>query len=60
MSFWSSGTLLSFVFQYSHERLLQTLYQRRRRDANCVVGKEAKVVHEIVHNCACGADDFEW
>jgi photosystem II stability/assembly factor-like uncharacterized protein len=37
----------------------QTLYQRRKRDANCVVGKEAKVVHEIVHNCACGPDDFE-
>ncbi|KAG6381823.1 hypothetical protein JVT61DRAFT_432 [Boletus reticuloceps] len=37
----------------------QTLYQRRKRDASCVVGKEAEVEHKLVHNCACGPDDFE-
>jgi len=37
----------------------QTLYERRKRDANCVVGKAARAAPEIVHNCACGPDDFE-
>lgn len=39
---------------------MQTLYQRRKRDANCIVGKEVKANHKIVHDCACGPDDFEW
>lgn len=50
-----------FCISLRHEHLCpQTLYQRRKRDANCIVGKEAKAVHEFVHNCACSPDDFEW
>lgn len=49
-----------FHIQCNHERLFQTLYRRRKRDANCVVGKDTKIEHEVVSNCACGRDDFEW
>lgn len=41
-------------------RLGQTLYHRRKRDANCIVGKIAKVEEKFVKNCACMEDDFEW
>ncbi|KAG8221150.1 hypothetical protein J3R82DRAFT_2696 [Butyriboletus roseoflavus] len=37
----------------------QTLYTRRKRKAECIVGKEVKTVPDIVRNCACGEDDFE-
>lgn len=37
----------------------QTLYHRRKRDANCVVGKLPKVEEKIVRNCACTEEDFE-
>jgi hypothetical protein len=38
----------------------QTLYHRRRRDRNCVVGKQSKADESIVKNCACTPSDFEW
>jgi len=37
----------------------QTLYHRRRRDRDCVVGQQPKVKETIVKNCACTASDFE-
>ncbi|KAG9313252.1 hypothetical protein JVU11DRAFT_6715 [Chiua virens] len=37
----------------------QTIYKRRKRDAECIVGKEAKLVHETVRNCGCSMEDFE-
>ncbi|KAH9989911.1 Oligoxyloglucan reducing end-specific cellobiohydrolase [Russula compacta] len=37
----------------------QTLYHRRRRDRNCVVGHQKKAKEVIVKNCACTASDFE-
>ncbi|EIW75279.1 Oligoxyloglucan reducing end-specific cellobiohydrolase [Coniophora puteana RWD-64-598 SS2] len=37
----------------------QTLYHRRKRDANCVVGKREKVKESIQRECACTMDDFE-
>ncbi|KAG6330590.1 hypothetical protein ID866_8498 [Astraeus odoratus] len=37
----------------------QTLYHRRKREANCVVGKIPKVEEKIVRNCACTVEDFE-
>ncbi|KZP04862.1 Oligoxyloglucan reducing end-specific cellobiohydrolase [Athelia psychrophila] len=37
----------------------QTMYHRRIRDKNCVVGKQEKVEEKIVKNCACVASDFE-
>ncbi|KIJ65382.1 hypothetical protein HYDPIDRAFT_88076 [Hydnomerulius pinastri MD-312] len=37
----------------------QTLYHRRKRDANCVVGTQPKAEEKVVKNCACTVDDFE-
>ncbi|TCD61550.1 vacuolar protein sorting/targeting protein PEP1 [Steccherinum ochraceum] len=37
----------------------QTLYHRRKRDANCVVGTQTKQEAKIVRNCPCSAVDFE-
>ncbi|KAF8264511.1 Oligoxyloglucan reducing end-specific cellobiohydrolase [Lactarius quietus] len=37
----------------------QTLYHRRRRDRNCVVGTQPKVKENIVKNCPCVDSDFE-
>ncbi|KAF9236110.1 hypothetical protein BU15DRAFT_64296 [Melanogaster broomeanus] len=37
----------------------QTLYHRRKRDANCVVGKQYKAEEKVIKNCACTSDDFE-
>ncbi|KAH7881943.1 hypothetical protein F5I97DRAFT_1932104 [Phlebopus sp. FC_14] len=37
----------------------QTLYHRRKRDANCVVGNQPKVEEKLIRNCACTLDDFE-
>ncbi len=39
---------------------LQTLYHRRKRDADCVVGDQPKAQNKIVKNCQCTASDFEW
>lgn len=39
----------------------QTLYPRRLRDADCVVGNQHKEYPVVLNNnCACIADDFEW
>lgn len=38
----------------------QTLYHRRIREANCVVGEMPKVEEKIVSNCPCAKVDFEW
>lgn len=38
----------------------QTLYHRRKRNVNCVVGDQQKVTEKIVKNCQCSAIDFEW
>jgi len=37
----------------------QTLFHRRRRDRNCVVGNQEKVKAKIVKNCICTPSDFE-
>ncbi|PFH50972.1 hypothetical protein AMATHDRAFT_60180 [Amanita thiersii Skay4041] len=37
----------------------QTLYHRRRRDVDCVVGQQPKAAERIVKNCACKREDFE-
>ncbi|KAL0954074.1 hypothetical protein HGRIS_005224 [Hohenbuehelia grisea] len=37
----------------------QTLYHRRVRDVNCVVGDQPKAVERVVKNCACSRVDFE-
>ncbi|KAE9387475.1 Oligoxyloglucan reducing end-specific cellobiohydrolase [Gymnopus androsaceus JB14] len=37
----------------------QTLYHRRLRDANCVVGDQRKEEARIENNCACTNADFE-
>ncbi|KAH8982691.1 Oligoxyloglucan reducing end-specific cellobiohydrolase [Lactarius akahatsu] len=36
-----------------------TLYHRRRRDRNCVVGTQPKAKETIVKNCPCMDSDFE-
>lgn len=38
----------------------QTLYHRRKRNVNCVVGDQQKITEKIVRNCQCSAIDFEW
>ena len=40
--------------------MLQTLYHRRRRDAQCIVGDQEKAKVKIVKNCECKQIDFEW
>ncbi|KAI0071571.1 Oligoxyloglucan reducing end-specific cellobiohydrolase [Panus rudis PR-1116 ss-1] len=37
----------------------RTLYHRRKREANCVVGDQKKLQDKIVENCACIKSDFE-
>ncbi|KAG1738539.1 hypothetical protein EDB19DRAFT_1714235 [Suillus lakei] len=37
----------------------QTLYHRRKRDVNCVVGDTPKALDNIMRNCTCTAEDFE-
>jgi len=37
----------------------QTLYHRRVRNADCVVGEQPKAANRIVENCACTKLDFE-
>ncbi|KAG2364310.1 vacuolar protein sorting/targeting protein 10 [Suillus spraguei] len=37
----------------------QTLYHRRKRDVNCVVGDTPKALDNIVQNCTCTREDFE-
>uniref|UniRef100_D8Q2A4 Vacuolar protein sorting/targeting protein 10 n=1 Tax=Schizophyllum commune (strain H4-8 / FGSC 9210) TaxID=578458 RepID=D8Q2A4_SCHCM len=37
----------------------QTLYHRRVRDTNCVVGKQPKAEERVQKNCLCTASDFE-
>ncbi|KAJ7019632.1 vacuolar protein sorting/targeting protein 10 [Mycena alexandri] len=37
----------------------QTLYHRRVRDTNCVVGSQPKAPERIIKNCTCIATDFE-
>ncbi|KAJ8497098.1 hypothetical protein ONZ45_g12200 [Pleurotus djamor] len=37
----------------------QTLYHRRRRDANCVVGDQPKLEDKVVMTCECSKVDFE-
>ncbi|KAH7923692.1 Oligoxyloglucan reducing end-specific cellobiohydrolase [Leucogyrophana mollusca] len=37
----------------------QTIYHRRARDHNCVVGKLQKLEDKIVRNCQCSNEDFE-
>lgn len=38
----------------------QTLYHRRVRNANCVVGVQPKAKEQVVKNCECTRNDFEW
>ncbi|OAX38327.1 Oligoxyloglucan reducing end-specific cellobiohydrolase, partial [Rhizopogon vinicolor AM-OR11-026] len=37
----------------------QTLYHRRKRDVNCVVGDKPKALDSLVRNCTCTIEDFE-
>ncbi|KAG1768276.1 hypothetical protein EV702DRAFT_1253492 [Suillus placidus] len=37
----------------------QTLYHRRKRDVNCVVGNTPKALDNVVRNCTCTLEDFE-
>ncbi|KAJ7230698.1 vacuolar protein sorting/targeting protein 10 [Mycena pura] len=37
----------------------QTLYHRRVRDANCIVGNQPKAQERIERNCSCTMADFE-
>ncbi|OCH85342.1 Oligoxyloglucan reducing end-specific cellobiohydrolase [Obba rivulosa] len=37
----------------------QTLYHRRKREANCVVGNQEKAEEKVVNSCGCTASDFE-
>ncbi|KAI0923357.1 vacuolar protein sorting/targeting protein PEP1 [Taiwanofungus camphoratus] len=37
----------------------QTLYHRRVREANCVVGDQPKAEEKVVRNCVCDMTDFE-
>ncbi|KAI0766636.1 Oligoxyloglucan reducing end-specific cellobiohydrolase [Trametes elegans] len=37
----------------------QTLYHRRRRERNCVVGDQKKIQEKIVKTCHCTEADFE-
>ncbi|RDB27786.1 Vacuolar protein sorting/targeting protein 10 [Hypsizygus marmoreus] len=37
----------------------QTLYHRRVRETNCVVGSQPKAVERVVSNCPCAKIDFE-
>jgi hypothetical protein len=37
----------------------QTLYHRRVRDRNCVVGNQPKAANKVVKNCVCVPSDFE-
>ncbi|KAF8887404.1 Oligoxyloglucan reducing end-specific cellobiohydrolase [Infundibulicybe gibba] len=37
----------------------QTLYHRRRRDRNCIVGDQPKVAERVVDTCPCANVDFE-
>ncbi|KAH7908483.1 hypothetical protein BJ138DRAFT_352183 [Hygrophoropsis aurantiaca] len=37
----------------------QSLYHRRIRDRNCVIGKQQKQAETLVRNCACSEEDFE-
>ncbi|GJE98598.1 vacuolar protein sorting/targeting protein [Phanerochaete sordida] len=37
----------------------RTLYHRRKRTANCVVGCQQRHEAKIVENCQCSSDDFE-
>ncbi|KAJ7579921.1 vacuolar protein sorting/targeting protein 10 [Mycena floridula] len=37
----------------------QTLYHRRTREANCIIGRQTKEDPVIKNNCACTAADFE-
>ncbi|KAG1874332.1 hypothetical protein F4604DRAFT_2009684 [Suillus subluteus] len=37
----------------------QTLYHRRKRDVNCVVGDTSKALDKVVRNCRCTLQDFE-
>ncbi|KAG1747763.1 uncharacterized protein EDB91DRAFT_1245255 [Suillus paluster] len=37
----------------------QTLYHRRKRDVNCVVGNTPKALDNIMRNCTCTLEDFE-
>ncbi|KAJ7436099.1 vacuolar protein sorting/targeting protein 10 [Mycena galericulata] len=36
-----------------------TLYHRRVREANCIVGDQPKALERIAKNCTCGKADFE-
>lgn len=40
--------------------LLQTLYHRRIRDHDCVVGDQVRNSKKEVKNCECMKFDFEW
>ncbi|KAF9224207.1 Oligoxyloglucan reducing end-specific cellobiohydrolase [Gyrodon lividus] len=37
----------------------QTLYHRRKREANCIVGNQPKAEEKVIKNCACAREDFE-
>jgi hypothetical protein len=51
--FWSPSEEANEVCLFGRE----VRYPRRKRDADCYVGRE--LVHSVVRNCSCTAKDFE-
>ena len=48
--------LLGILFCYFYK----TLYHRRVRETNCVVGDKQKAADKVIRNCPCTIADFEW
>ncbi|KAG1770804.1 hypothetical protein EV702DRAFT_1248956 [Suillus placidus] len=46
-------------FFLCHPYHLQTLYHRRKRDVNCVVGNTSNALDNVMRNCTCTLEDFE-
>lgn len=38
----------------------ETSYYRRIRDHDCYIGEKLVQPREVVRNCACSDEDFEW
>jgi len=60
MSVWTTSKYFLSLRQYSVLTTSQTLYHRRVRDKNCIVGTQPKIEDKVVKACACIESDFEW
>lgn len=52
---WSPAEVRTEACLFGH----RTLYHRRKRTSNCVVGDQEKQKAKFVENCQCKAEDFE-